>query len=272
MVGAAPAVHTAADRIALVADRGSLTPFDRDVEAVDPLRFVDRLPYRVRIEEARRRTRVGESVVTGRCRVSGREVVVVASEFEFLGGSIGVATAERIARAFERAAERGVPVLALVASGGSRMQEGALALVQMAKLAVAAGRFRRGGGLYVTYLMHPTTGGALASWASLGSVQLAEPGALVAFAGPRVAAALGDGAPQTGQRAEALHASGYLDALVEPAALRSCVSELLAVLAPTGRTMAPSRPGSRPRPRAARWTAQPPIRGTPCCASVRLRA
>ena len=221
---------SAMQRVALVADPGSFEPFDQvEGPVVDPLDFHDRVPYRKRLREARRATGAGEAVLTGSCRLDSHRVVVIASEFGFLGGSIGVAAATRIAHAFERATAFGAPVIALVASGGSRMQEGTLALVQMPRLADAAWRFRRSGGLYVTYLMHPSTGGALASWASLGSVTLAAPGALVGFAGPRVALALGE--RPAANRTEALHEAGWIDELVAPAALRDCLARLLRIVA-----------------------------------------
>jgi acyl-CoA carboxylase subunit beta len=247
---------TSAERVALVADPQSFASFDDEIAPSDPLDFCDRVPYPARLRQAQRQSGSSEAVVTGVCRVGGRPLVLIASEFAFLGGSIGVATAERIARALERAADLRAPVLALVASGGSRMQEGTLALVQMAKLAAAVHRFRRSGGLYITYLMHPTTGGALASWASLGSVTLAQPGALVGFAGPRVAEALaGHPLPQRVQCAEALEAAGWLDDLVEPTALRGRVDELLGILdspAPQRRsTTSASGAGARPPGRRA---------------------
>ena len=123
----------ARERIALVADDGRLEPWDEDVVSDDPLRFGDVRPYAERLAEARERTGLGEAVLTGLVHVHGRPLVVIAGEFGFLGGSIGVATGERVARAFERAVERRLPVLALPASGGTRMQEGAPALMQMAK-------------------------------------------------------------------------------------------------------------------------------------------
>ena len=167
-------------------DDGSLEPWDEDVVSDDPLAFSDTKPYRERLAEARERTGLGEAVLTGRATLDGRPIAVVAGEFGFLGGSIGVATSERIARAFERAIEQRIPLVALTASGGSRMQEGTLAVVGMAKLAAAAGRLRAAGLPYVVCLTHPTTGGVLASWGSLGTVTFALPGTLAGFAGPRV--------------------------------------------------------------------------------------
>lgn len=250
---------TSSERVALVADPDSFEPFEDDIAAGDPLGFGDRVPYPARIQHAQLQTGCAEAAVTGVCRVGGRPLVVIASEFGFLGGSIGVGTAERVARAFERASEMRAPVLALVASGGSRMQEGAVALVQMAKLADAVRKFRRGGGLYITYLMHPTTGGALASWASLGTVTLAQPGALVGFTGPRVAEVLAGRrlAPEA-QRAETLHGAGWVDELVEPMLLRARIQALLSIFGSSqpvraGGEAAPTAPTPSSRPPADPW-------------------
>lgn len=223
---------SASDRVALVADEGTFEPWDEDVVSDDPLRFSDVRPYRSRLEEARSRTGLGESVLTGSARVEGRPCVVVAGEFGFLGGSIGVATGERVARAFERALASRLPLVALPASGGSRMQEGTLALVQMAKLADAARRLRAAGLPYVVCLTDPTTGGVLASWGSLGTVTFALPDALLGFAGPRVVELLtGSPLPAGVQTSETLLAQGLVDGLVVPAEARSAVARVLSVAA-----------------------------------------
>jgi acetyl-CoA carboxylase carboxyl transferase beta subunit len=222
-------------RAALVVDEGSIEEWDAHVVSEDPLRFSDVRPYRERLTEARERTGLGEAVLTGRATLDGRPLVIVAGEFNFLGGSVGVATGERIARAFERALEARLPLVALPASGGSRMQEGTLAVVQMAKLAAAAGRLRAGGLPYVVCLTNPTTGGVLASWGSLGSVTFALSGALLGFAGPRVVELL-TGAPLADgvQRAEALLAHGLVDTVLEPGEVRERVARVLAVTAGVG--------------------------------------
>lgn len=213
-------------------DEGSLEAWDADVVSDDPLGFSDTRPYRERLAEAQERTGLGEAVLTGRATLSGAPVVVVAGEFGFLGGSVGVATAERVARAFERAVAERLPVVALPASGGSRMQEGTLAVVGMAKLAAAAGRLRAAGLAYVVCLTHPTTGGVLASWGSLGTVTFALPDALVGFAGPRVVELLtGRALPPRVQRGETLLAHGLIDDVVAPADLRAAVARVLAVTA-----------------------------------------
>lgn len=223
---------SARERVALVVDADSFEEWDADVVSDDPLAFSDTRPYRDRLAEARSATGLSEAVLTGSARIEGRPLVVVAGEFAFLGGSIGVATAERVARAFERASAERLPLVALTASGGSRMQEGTLAVVGMAKLAAAAGRLRAAGLPYVVCLTHPTLGGVLASWGSLGTVTFALPGALTGFAGPRVVELL-TGRPLSSrvQRSETLLAHGLIDGVVAPDALRAAVSRVLAVAA-----------------------------------------
>jgi len=213
-----------------VADDGSFEEWDGDVASDDPLSFSDTKPYRERLAAAREATGLSEAVLTGRAALHGHPVVVVAGEFGFLGGSIGVATAERVARAFERALQERMPLVALPASGGSRMQEGTLAVIGMAKLADAAGRLRAAGLPYVVCLTNPTMGGVLASWGSLGTVTFALPGATTGFAGPRVVELLtGRALSSRVQRSETLLAHGLLDDVVAPAELRSCVARVLAV-------------------------------------------
>jgi len=221
---------SARERIALVIDEGSFEEWDADVASDDPLRFCDTRPYVDRLAEARAATGLSEAVLTGRATLDGRPLVLVAGEFGFLGGSIGVATAERVARAFERALAERLPLVALTASGGSRMQEGTLAVIGMAKLADAAVRLRAAGLPYVVCLTHPTMGGVLASWGSLGSVTVALPGAVTGFAGPRVVELLtGRALSSRVQRSETLFAQGLIDDVVAPGALRSRVAVVLAV-------------------------------------------
>jgi acetyl-CoA carboxylase carboxyl transferase subunit beta len=231
--GAETRLASAWERAALVVDPDSIEPWDEGIVSTDPLRFSDTKPYPERLAEARERTGLGEAVLTGRATLDGQPLAIVAGEFGFLGGSVGVATSERIARAFERAVEQRLPLVALPASGGSRMQEGTLAVVGMAKLAAAAGRLRAAGLPYVVCLTDPTTGGALASWGSLGSVTLALPGALLGFAGPRVVELMtGTALPEGIQRAETLLAHGLIDDVVAPGELRAAVARVLDVAAP----------------------------------------
>jgi acetyl-CoA carboxylase carboxyl transferase beta subunit len=233
---------SARERVALVVDAGSFREWDAEVASDDPLSFSDTKPYRERLAAAQEATGLSEAVLTGRALLDGRPLVVVAGEFGFLGGSVGVATAERVARAFERALDERLPLVALPASGGSRMQEGTLAVVGMAKLAAAAGRLRAAGLPYVVCLTHPTTGGVLASWGSLGTVTFALPDALVGFAGPRVVELL-TGRPLSSrvQRSETLLAHGLIDGVVAPGEVRDAVGRVLAV---AGWRSAPAGSGS----------------------------
>ncbi|MBS1870695.1 MAG: acetyl-CoA carboxylase carboxyltransferase subunit alpha/beta [Actinobacteria bacterium] len=241
---------SARERVALVVDEGSFAEWDAEVVSDDPLGFSDTKPYRERLAAACEATGLGEAVLTGRATLDGRALAVVAGEFGFLGGSIGVATAERVARAFERATAERLPLVALTASGGSRMQEGTLAVIGMAKLADAAGRLRAVGLPYVVCLTNPTMGGVLASWGSLGTVTFALPGATAGFAGPRVVELL-TGRPLSPrvQRSETLLAQGLVDDVVAPDALRARVAAILAVAGPTA-PAAPAAPAPAPAPPA----------------------
>lgn len=187
--------------------------------------------YADTLARARWRTGYDESVITGEGRLAGRRVAVVACEFSFLGGSIGVAAAERLVRAVERATAERLPLLAAPASGGTRMQEGAVAFVQMVKISAAVTRHKTSGLPYLVYLRQPTTGGVFASWGSLGHLTAAEPGALIGFLGPRVYEALHDEPfPRGVQVAENLYRHGLLDAVVPASELREIAIRVLDVL------------------------------------------
>ncbi len=187
--------------------------------------------YRADLERARERTGLDESVVTGEGRIAGRRVALVACEFGFLGGSIGVDAGERLVRAVERATRERLPLLASPASGGTRMQEGTIAFLQMVKVAAAVTDHKAAGLPYLVYLRHPTTGGVLASWGSLGHLTAAEPGALIGFLGPRVHQALYDEEFPAGvQLAENLFAHGLLDAVLPVGQLASTAARALDVL------------------------------------------
>ena len=187
--------------------------------------------YAEMLAGARARTGLDESVITGEGRLQGRRVAVVAGEFAFLGGSIGVAAAERLVLAVERATSEGIPLLASPVSGGTRMQEGTVAFLQMVKIAGAVAAHKAAGLPYLVYLRSPTTGGVLASWGSLGHLTVAEPGALVGFLGPRVYQALyGEPFPEGVQTAENLYAHGLLDAVLPASELPAIVHRVLNVL------------------------------------------
>ena len=210
----------------LVLDDGSFESWDSPIDISHHPE-----PYRRELEEAAAKSGADEAVLTGRGLVSGRPVAVVANEFRFLGGSIGQATARRIASAVRRATAEGIPVLATTSSGGTRMQEGTPAFVQMVDISRALMAHRAAGLPYLVQLRHPTTGGVFASWGSLGHVTVAEPGALVGFLGPRVYEGLnGTPFPEGVQTAENLAAKGIIDAVVSPEELPGLVDLALAVL------------------------------------------
>ncbi len=212
-----------------VVDRGSFFPWDDDVVAHDPLGFSDTQPYPERLAAARRKSRHTESVITGRATINGRALALIAGHYAFMGGSVGAATGERVARAFERALQARLPVLAMTASGGTRMQEGSLAFVQMVKAAQAAREFKAAGLLYVVYLSSPTFGGVLASWGSLGHLTFGEPAAVVGFSGPRaVELTTGRSLPPHVQETDNLMAHGLIDDVFPRDELRDRMGFLMA--------------------------------------------
>ncbi|MCD4524536.1 acetyl-CoA carboxylase carboxyltransferase subunit alpha/beta [Nocardioides sp. cx-173] len=228
----------AQDLLDLVLDDGSFESWDSPID-------ISQQPeaYRRELAAAAERSGADEAVLTGRGLVRGRPVAVVANEFRFLGGSIGQATARRIASAVRRATAQGLPVLATTSSGGTRMQEGTPAFVQMVDISRALMAHRAAGLPYLVQLRHPTTGGVFASWGSLGHVTVAEPGALVGFLGPRVYEGLtGEPFPEGVQTAENLAAKGIIDAVVSPEELPALVDLALAVLVdPPGPATLPRR-------------------------------
>jgi len=200
--------------------------------------------YAADLAAARERSGVDEAVLTGEGRVRGRRVGVLVSEFGFLAGSIGKATAERLVRGIERATAEGIPLVAAPCSGGTRMQEGTPAFVQMVRISAAIAAHKAAGLPYLVYLRHPTTGGVMASWGSLGHVTVAEPGALVGFLGPRVYEALyGEAFPPGVQTSENLYAHGLVDAVVAPEDIPDILDRTLSILQPAP---TPATPASVP--------------------------
>ncbi len=247
---------TAAERIDLLADPESFKPSNPTLVSVDPLLFTDRVSYRDRLERARRETGLNEAVVTGNARINGRDCVLAVFDFNFMGGSMGSVVGEKVALALDAAAERHQPFISVVASGGARMQEGMLSLVQMGKTAAAAMRLHQAGVPSITVLTNPTTGGVYASFASQGDFLFAEPGALIGFAGPRVIEQLTGQAPPAGTHtAEFLLEHGQLDGVVDRARLRGVLATLLQLFHARGpgevRTPhVPYRPPTSPPPSA----------------------
>jgi acetyl-CoA carboxylase carboxyl transferase subunit beta len=236
----------ARDLIGLVLDEGTFVSWDAPVEHAG----LDEA-YVAELVAARARAGVDEAVVTGRGSIRGNAVAVVVGEFGFLGGSIGRATAHRITAAVERATRERLPLLAAPASGGTRMQEGTPAFVEMVTISRAVARHKAAGLPYLVYLRHPTTGGVFASWGSLGHVTVAEPGALVGFLGPRVFEALhGEPFPAGVQLAENLVDKGILDAVVPSDDLAGVTARVLDLLSPTDVGPRESRAPSVVPPRA----------------------
>ncbi|GAC1651307.1 MAG: carboxyl transferase domain-containing protein [Herpetosiphon sp.] len=199
--------------------------------STDPLVFSDRLPYRERLDEARRRTGLWDAVVTGTCTIGNYPAVLAVVDFEFMGGSMGSVVGEKIASAFELAVREQLPIITVASSGGARMQEGMLSLVQMAKTSAAAQRLHRAGLLFISVLTNPTTGGICASFANLGDITVAEPHALIGFAGPRVVEqTTGKRLPGGSHTAEFQQEHGFVDAIIDRSRLRDYLMQLLGLI------------------------------------------
>lgn len=219
---------TGAQRVAQLCDPGSFEPFNEKMSPADPLNFVDLKPYKDRIVAAQKATGENDGVHTGTGFIKGRKVVLAAMDFFFLGGSMGSVIGEKITRAIEVAADGDLPLVIVSASGGARMMESGYSLMQMAKTSAALARFDDMGGLYISVLTDPTTGGVTASFAMLGDVILAEPKALIGFAGPRVIQqTIRQELPEGFQRAEFLRDCGFIDRVVPRSDLRSEISSII---------------------------------------------
>ncbi len=219
---------TVDQRLMLLADRGSFEETDAAMTAADPLGFRDSLPYPQRVSEARTRTGKNEALLTGFCTIEGRRIALAFFDFGFLGGSMGSVVGEKLTRLAERALAERLPLVVVASSGGARMQEGILSLMQMAKVSAVLGRLRDQGVPYISVLTDPTTGGVAASLAMLGDLNVAEPGALIGFAGPRVIEqTIGHTLPEGFQTSEFLLAHGMVDLVVERRALKGTLAKLL---------------------------------------------
>ncbi len=212
-------------RLSTILDPGSFRELFEKLAPADPLSFPG---YREKVEAAQRKTGLREAAVTATGTIGGRKCVVGVLDSRFFMGSMSSAVGEKITLAIEYAAKNRLPLILFAASGGARMQEGILSLMQMAKTSAAIERFSEHGGLYISIFTHPTTGGVTASFASLGDIMLAEPGALIGFAGPRVIEqTIGEKLPEGFQTAEYLLEHGFVDAIVPRARLRSTLIRLL---------------------------------------------
>ncbi len=222
---------TAEQWIALLADDGSWTALDTELSAGDPLKFVDSKAYPDRVEAARTSTGVNDAILAGTARIDGRAVQLGVFVFRFMGGSMGSVVGEVVTRMMERGAEHEQPVVLLSCSGGARMQEGSLSLMQMAKTVAARGKLRDAGAPFISVLLNPTTGGVAASFALQGDVNIAEPRALIGFAGPRVIEdTIRQKLPEGFQRAEFLLEHGMIDMISTRQDMRANISRLVEYL------------------------------------------
>ncbi|MBU0508043.1 acetyl-CoA carboxylase, carboxyltransferase subunit beta [bacterium] len=216
------------DRLLALVDTDSFVEFDTGLAAQDPMEFVDTMPYPERLARAREKTGILDGFRAGEATIEGRCVQIGTFEFAFLGGSMGSVVGEKVTLLFERALAARQPAIVISASGGARMQEGLLSLMQMAKSCAALSRLKDEGVPYISVLTHPTTGGVAASFAMLGDVILAEPGALIGFAGPRVIKqTIGQDLPAGFQRSEFLLEKGFLDRIVSRSEIKSTLATLL---------------------------------------------
>jgi acetyl-CoA carboxylase carboxyl transferase subunit beta len=217
----------AADRLRTLFD-GDWEEFDAGLQSTDPLLFVDTKPYRTRLSASIGSTGLKDAVICAIGRIEGIETSVAAMEYSFIGGSMGVVVGEKITRAIERAIDRRLAVVIVSSSGGARMMEGALSLMQMAKISGALARLDRARLPYVSVLTDPTTGGVTASFAMLGDVNIAEPKALIGFAGPRVIEqTIRQKLPEGFQRSEFLLERGMLDMVVDRRELKATIARVL---------------------------------------------
>lgn len=219
---------SAGQRVEQLADHGTFEPFDQELAPADPLQFVDLKPYFERLKAAQKNTGQKDAVITGAAFVKGRRVILGCMDFTFLGGSMGSVVGEKLTRAIEAAGDRNLPLVIVSCSGGARMMESGFSLMQMAKTAAALARYDEQGGLFISVLTDPTTGGVTASFAMLGDVILAEPRALIGFAGPRVIEqTIRQQLPEGFQRSEFLVERGFIDRVVHRRDLRNEISRLI---------------------------------------------
>jgi acetyl-CoA carboxylase carboxyl transferase subunit beta len=226
-------------RLAHLLDPGSWEERDAGLQSVDPLGFVDQKPYPERVAAARASTGLRDAAVWGTGRIDGRRIAICVMDFGFMGGSMGSVVGEKVTRAAEAALSERIPLVIVSASGGARMQEGTLSLMQLAKTMGAVERLRTARVPFVSVMSDPTTGGVFASFAAVGDVNLAEPNALIGFAGARVSAnTTGEQLPPGFQRTEFLFAHGFVDRVVQRSELRPELSLLLRYLEPASESTA----------------------------------
>ena len=227
------------DYFELIFDEGVFETHFDDLSSVDYLGFADLKDYPTRLEAAKRKTELGDALQVASGAVDGRELVIAAMDFSFIGGSMGAVVGEKISRAIDLCLDHESPLLIISKSGGARMMESAFSLMQMAKTSAKLTRLAEARLPYISLMTDPTTGGVTASYSMLGDLNLGEPGALIGFAGPRVIKeTIKKDLPEGFQRAEFLLEKGFLDRIVDRKDLRRTLAEMLALFAPEARTMA----------------------------------
>jgi acetyl-CoA carboxylase carboxyl transferase subunit beta len=225
----------ARSRIAALADEGTFVEEAAELRSEDPLHFFDLRPYTERLAEAEMKTGLGEAMVIGQAVIDGKACELAVMDFSFMGGSMGSVVGEKFSRACDSASERGVPLVSVTASGGARMQEGILSLMQLPKTVCAVEDLHDSGQPLISVMTHPTTAGVLASFASLGDVIVAEPGALLAFTGPRVVQqTTREKLPEDFGLAEQNLRFGHIDAIVPRPELKPYVARLLRLFSRNG--------------------------------------
>ncbi len=213
---------------AILLDKGSFHEMDRKLRSDDPLGFVDSKPYSTRIKETIKKTNLYDAVRTGSGKIHGKPVIMACMDFSFIGGSMGAVVGEKIARAIDAALKKRVPMVIVSASGGARMMEAAISLMQLAKTSAKLAQLSDAEIPYISILTDPTTGGVTASFAMLGDVNIAEPGALIGFAGPRVIRqTIGKDLPKGFQRSEFLLEKGFVDLVISRKDMKDTVARLL---------------------------------------------
>jgi len=220
----------AKERIPLLVDEGSFIETGNSILPQDPLSFKDIIPYKERLKESAQKAEMNEAAITGSASIGGFPVIIIVLDFAFMGGSMGSVVGEKFALSAEKALEEDIPLIAVISSGGARMQEGILSLMQMTKTSAAIARFKQGHMPYITILADPTFGGVTASFATLGDIIIAEPRSLIGFAGPRVIEqTIKQQLPENFQRAEFLLEHGMIDSVISRKELRQTLTKLLSI-------------------------------------------
>ncbi|MFI5104990.1 MAG: acetyl-CoA carboxylase, carboxyltransferase subunit beta [Terriglobales bacterium] len=223
----------AATRIMLLLDEDTIETFDENLASTDPLNFTDTRPYKARLVKSKAQTGLNDAIINAKGTMNGRPVIVSSMEYAFIGGSMGAVVGEAITRAVERACDERKPIIVVSASGGARMMEGVVSLMQMAKISAALAKLDSARVPYIAVLTDPTTGGVTASYAMLGDMNIAEPGALIGFAGPRVIEqTIRQKLPEGFQTAEFLLQHGMLDAVIHRKDLKAYISRALDFMTP----------------------------------------